>query len=80
MLHELPLRVVDEPGGPYIRCLCGAEATVMRPELDHQRGGVVRTNRARLHAGSDLSPAALIRMVAHAKQCMRGQNLLEEER
>lgn len=76
MTGELPLRVVDTPGGPYIRCLCGAEATVMRPELNYQRGGLVRTNRAQVKAGSDLSPAALIRMVAHAKACVRGQNMI----
>lgn len=64
-LAELPLRVDDAPGGALIRCLCGAEAAVMRPGiLDQWRGT------------ADPSAAGLLRMVLHAKRCLPGQNLM----
>jgi len=66
----LPLRIDDVPGGAVIRCLCGAEAAVMAPGIADQWRGV-----------SDPSSAGLLRMVLHAKRCLRGQNLaLEQQR
>ena len=54
--RELPLRIIDHDGTPSIRCLCGTEAAVA-------------TGRGRVSA--DCSPAALIRMILHAKNCTR---------
>jgi hypothetical protein len=62
--RELPLRIFDDPAGPVIRCLCGAEAALMDPP---------RAQPAVRHSVPDASPAALLRMVLHAKQCQRGQ-------
>lgn len=64
---ELPLRIDDAPGGCVIRCLCGAEAAVMRP-------GIV----ASWQGQSDPSAAGLLRMVLHAKKCLVGVNLMTE--
>jgi hypothetical protein len=62
--RELPLRIDEDPDGPVIRCLCGAEAAVMDPP---------RAVPAIRHSVPDASPAALLRMVLHAKACQRGQ-------
>jgi hypothetical protein len=65
MAAELPLRVDDAAGGAVIRCLCGAEAAVMRPgPLDSWRGT------------ADPSAAGMLRMVLHAKRCLTGRNLM----
>ena len=62
---ELPLRVDDAQRGAVIRCLCGAEAAVMRPgPVDLWRGT------------ADPSAAGLLRMVLHAKRCLIGRNLM----
>ena len=67
---ELPLRIDDAPNGAVIRCLCGAEAAVMRPSITDQWRGTC-----------DPSAAGLLRMILHAKTCLRGQNLaLETQR
>lgn len=77
MTGELPLRIVDAPGGPVIRCLCGAESAVVRPSSE-QSAAIIRANRGSriMNRGlsPDVSPAAVIRMIAHAKTCRRGQN------
>lgn len=64
---ELPLRIYDEPGGALIKCLCGAEAVVMRPSIVAQWKGQ-----------ADPSAAGLLRMVLHAKTCLIGVNLMTE--
>lgn len=66
---ELPLLIFDAPGGCVIRCLCDAEAAVMRPGMTDMWLG-----------RSDPSAAGLLRMVLHAKKCLLGQNLLAEQR
>lgn len=54
---ELPIRIFEEPGGSLvIRCLCGAEAARAAGRL----------------LAEDISPAALIRMILHAKKCKGG--------
>jgi hypothetical protein len=60
---ELPLRIDDAPHGAVIRCLCGAEAAVMRPGIVDQWRGT-----------ADPSAAGLLRMVLHAKRCLIGRN------
>lgn len=71
-MKELPLRIIDQPGGPVIRCLCGAEAAIVYPAasgtaaiITANRGTGVR-NRG---LSPDLTPAAVLRMVAHVKAC-----------
>lgn len=66
---ELPLLIFDAPGGCVIRCLCGAEAGVMRPGMADMWLG-----------RSDPTAAGLPRMVLHAKACLAGQNLLAGQR
>lgn len=68
--EEMPLRIDDSPAGPVIRCLCGAEAAVMDPP---------RAQRPTRHSVPDASPAALLRMVLHAKNCERARYLQLEE-
>jgi hypothetical protein len=67
--QELPLRIDEASGGAVIRCLCGAEAAVMRPSIVRQWQGQ-----------SDPSSAGLLRMVLHAQACLTGQNLMAEQR
>lgn len=61
---ELPLRIDRAPRGAVIRCLCGAEAAVMRPGI-----------RAQWTGAADPSAAGLLRMTLHAERCLIGQNL-----
>jgi hypothetical protein len=61
---ELPLRIWDAPGGAVIRCLCGAEAAVMRPSIMAQWKGQ-----------ADPSAAGLLRMQLHAQRCLIGKSL-----
>lgn len=73
----LPLRVIDQPGGPVIRCLCGAEAAVARLMVPNRtmlglRGSGPRMNQLR----PDLSPHAVLSMVLHAKRCNRAAEVL----
>ncbi|HEV2375173.1 MAG TPA: hypothetical protein VGS19_23815 [Streptosporangiaceae bacterium] len=73
----LPLRVIDQPGGLVIRCLCGAESAVVRPSSElsvavvRASHGVGTLNRG---VSPDVSPAAVVRMAAHAKTCVPGRN------
>jgi hypothetical protein len=67
-LAELPLRIYDAPGGCVIRCLCDAEAGLMRPGMADMWLGQ-----------SDPTAAGLLRMVLHAKRCLIGRNLLAEQ-
>ena len=72
MIGELPLRIIDQPGGPVIRCLCGVESARVTAASDGA-APIVRAAR-RLSAPArglapDVSPGALLRMVAHAKAC-----------
>lgn len=50
---ELPLRIVERDGNPIIKCLCGAEVAA------------VRSHRLEM----TFSPAALFRMILHARKC-----------
>lgn len=60
MRGELPIRVIDEPGRPLrLAGLCGAEVAVT-------------ADGSRISA--DASPAALMRMVLHARSCQRCKN------
>jgi len=73
MRGELPLRVFDTPGGLVIRCLCGAEASVVRRAVT-QLTGLRASVEYHPRASPDVSPAAVLRMVAHAKACSRIAN------
>jgi len=72
MKGELPLRVVDQPGGAVIRCLCGRELAAMRRGLATGRlaarsgSGI---NRGQVHLSPDLTIHGLLVMVAHAMSC-----------
>ena len=69
---ELPLRIIDQPGGPVIRCLCGAEASVIRKSTaNNSMIGLRASGPSRPLLGPDLSPAAVLMMVAHAQACTR---------
>ena len=57
---ELPLRIDDSPNGPVIRALCGAESAAI---------GSPRVRATAGHTAPDASPAALLRMVMHARSC-----------
>lgn len=70
MTGELPLRVVDQPGGAVIRCLCGQELATLRKGTT-QMGGL-RAAAALPHLSPDLTPGGLAIMVAHGKQCKTG--------
>lgn len=76
-MTELPLRIIDQAGGLTVRCLCGAEAAVVQGSAELS-GPFVRAGRARPAANrgisGDVSPAAVLRMAAHAKRCVPGQN------
>jgi hypothetical protein len=73
MTGELPLRIIDQPGGATVRCLCGAEAATLR----RASTGMLRMRGAVSLPGlsPDVSPAGLLMMIAHAKQCERGREL-----
>ena len=60
MNSELPLRIIDDPNGPIIQCLCEAEAATIRTDRDR--------------VARDVSPAAVARMAMHARTCLRGRN------
>jgi hypothetical protein len=67
---ELPLRIIDQPGGPVVRCLCGRElAQIRRSTGNNSMVGLRSSGPARPLLGSDVSPAALLVMIAHARQC-----------
>lgn len=74
---ELPLRVVDTPGGLRLVCLCGAEATVIRPGLANELIRL-KASHSRPKASAGLTPVGLLRLVLHAKTCVRGQNAAME--
>ena len=73
-----PLLIVDRPGGPVIQCLCGAESAVIRNGLaNRDMVGLRSSGPAQAHASADLTGAGVMRMVLHAKSCVRGQNELQ---
>jgi hypothetical protein len=79
-MSELPLRVVDQPGGAVIRCLCGQElARVRRALVTEQVSVRIRENHARPNLSPDITAAGLAVMVAHAIGCGRGKALLAEQ-
>jgi len=69
---ELPLRIVDQPGGAVVRCLCGAELASMRRGLANELVRL-RSSAGRVHLSPDVSPAGLLCMIVHAKSCAAGQ-------
>lgn len=68
---ELPLRILDQPGGAVIRCLCGAELSTLRRGTTVLAG--LRQAVALPHLSPDITAAGLVVMVAHAKACARGR-------
>jgi hypothetical protein len=79
-MAELPLRIIDQPGGLVIRCLCGAEAAVVKPAppvaaIVRAGHSMRRTNRT---LSPDGTPAAVLRMALHAQQCLPGHNKAAE--
>jgi len=75
---ELPLRIIDQPGGATIRCLCGRELASIRKGLVAEHI-LIRENRARAHLSPDITARGLAIMVAHAISCDRGRQLLAEQ-
>lgn len=71
MNGELPLRIVAQPGGAVIRCLCGAEVATVRRGL--ARGHRMAVSQPGL--SPDVTPAGLLMMIAHAGRCQRGQQI-----
>ena len=72
--RELPLRVIDQPGGAVIRCLCGRElATLRRGNAGHKLRRPSGRNEYEARSISLLSPDisahGLAVMVAHALTC-----------
>ena len=68
--RELPLRIVDQPGGAVLRCLCGLEASrLVRSTVNNSMTGLRSSGAARPRLSPDLSPAALLAMVVHAQAC-----------
>jgi hypothetical protein len=80
--EELPLRVIEQPGvGIILACLCGAESAVIRNGLANSTMvGLRSSGSARAHASGDLTTAGILRMVLHARGCLRGQNVAAETR
>ena len=81
-MRQLPLIVVDQPGGATIRCLCGAEPATLRRGLavglQMARTGTGQ-NRGRARLAADLTTPGLLMMVLHAGRCKRGQAILEAQ-
>jgi hypothetical protein len=76
---ELPLRVVDQPGGAVLRCLCGLEAgRLIKSTGNYTMVGLRGSGLARARIGPDLSPAAVLAMVLHAQLCPTGRARQEE--
>ena len=71
----LPLQFIDQPGGTVIRCLCGAELALAQRGLANELLRL-RQSAYRTHMGPDLSPAGVLRMTLHARNCSRGRQLL----
>ena len=70
MRGELPLRILYQPGGPVIVCLCGREASVVRRgTVNESMTGLRSSGSARTLLGPDVSPAAVLMMIAHARAC-----------
>lgn len=73
----LPLRIIDQPGGPVIRCLCGAEGAVLRAGLaNRSMTGLRGSGPALSRASPDLTPAAVLRMILHARNCARAAEII----
>jgi hypothetical protein len=76
-MTELPLRIIYQPGGITIQCLCGAESAVVKPAatasaaIIRANRGMSRTNRA---LSPDGTPAGLLRMALHARSCLVARN------
>lgn len=76
---ELPLRVIEKPEGIVLVCLCGAESAMIRSGAgNHTMVGLRSSGVARPHLAADLTPAGLMRIVLHARTCLRGENLAAE--
>lgn len=66
-MAELPLRIIDQPGGAVIRCLCGRELATLRRGLTEIPG--MRSAVSLPHLSPDVSVHGLVIMIAHAKAC-----------
>jgi hypothetical protein len=77
--RELPLRVVEDDGMIILTSLCGAESGVIRMGLANSTMVGLRSSGAAMpRVSPDLTPAAILRMVLHARGCLRCQNLAAE--
>lgn len=72
----LPLRVVDQPGGAVIRCLCGAEAATLRKAVTQMAG--LRAAAPLPGLSPDITPAAVLNMIIHARSCAAARWLAAE--
>ena len=76
---ELPLRVVDQPKGAVLRCLCGLEAArLVKSTVNRSMLGLRGSGPAQMSVGPDLSPAAVLAMILHAQQCETGKARQED--
>jgi len=74
---ELPLRIVDQPKGAVIRGLCGVEAASLRRAVTVLPG--LRRAVPLPGLSPDVTPAAVLMMIAHAKRCERCQQIQAEQ-
>jgi len=75
--RELPLRIVDQPGGTIIRCLCGRELASMRrgsasEALKRPEGRNSYEARSIARLSPDITAHGLAIMIAHALTCKHG--------
>jgi hypothetical protein len=80
-IRELPTRVFEADGAIILRSLCGAESGVIRKGLANSSMVGLRSSGAAMpRVSPDLTPAAILRMVLHARECLRCLNLAAEMR
>ena len=80
-MGELPIRVIDQPGGATLRCLCGTELATLRKGLVAGQA-LARTtgiNRGQAQLAPDVTAAGLLVMIGHAMGCRQGNALLEAQ-
>jgi hypothetical protein len=78
MKQELPLRIVNQPGGAVVRCLCGRELATLRrgnasARLRRPAGRNTYEARGIALLSPDITAHGLAVMVAHALTCEAGQ-------
>lgn len=76
-MRILPLRIIETDRGLVIRCLCGAESAVIRQGLANPGMLGLRGSGHRIgQLASDVTPAGVLNMALHARNCHRAADLL----